>query len=48
MIVAVAVVAWPSPNALARSCSPGTMSPIVANRAGLKNWPAELTTKTTP
>jgi hypothetical protein len=46
-MTAVAAVAWPSPKALARSASPWTISPIVAKRAGLKNWPAELTTRTT-
>src|SRR6266702_1969222 len=47
MIAAADVVASARPAARARSCSPGTTSPVVANLAGLKNWPAALRTNTT-
>src|SRR3984957_19756446 len=47
MIPAADVVASARPAARARSASPWTMSPVVANLARLKNWPAAVSTNTT-
>ena len=46
-IAAADVVASASPAARIRSSSPCTTSPVVANLAGLKNWPTPFSTKTT-
>src|SRR6185437_13026402 len=47
MIPAADVVASARPAARTRSSSPCTTSPIVANLAGLKNWPDAFRTNTT-
>ncbi len=45
-IQAVCAVAWAMPAARARSASSVTSSAMIENRAGVKNWPAALSTST--